>query len=77
MINDDFRVVYEDLPTTIGGFVREKDDFHTIILNSRMTYMRNIETFNDEMDHIESGALNSTRSADSIETESHRRRNKT
>lgn len=71
----DTRVIYEDLPTTIGGCVKETDGFYTIVLNSRMTYERNQETYMDEIDHIATGALDSGKSADQIELISHRRVN--
>lgn len=66
-------MVYEDLPTTIGGCVKETDGFYTIILNSRMSHERNQESYLDEIDHIEHDALDQDRSADEIEMESHRR----
>ena len=69
----DTRVVYEDLPTTIGGCVKETDGFYTIILNSRMSHERNQESYLDEIDHIEHNAFDQDRSADEIEMESHRR----
>lgn len=71
----DTRVIYEDLPTTIGGCVKETDGFYTIILNSRMSHERNQETYMDEIDHIATGALDSDQSADQIELISHRRVN--
>ena len=74
MINDDFRVVYEDLPTTIGGFVREHDDFHTIILNSRMAYCQNVKSYDEEIWHIENEDLDRNETVDQIETRSHRRK---
>ena len=70
----DTRVIYEDLPTTIGGCVKETDGFYTIILNSRMSHERNQESYLDEIDHIEHNALDQDRSADIIELESHERR---
>jgi len=73
MIDDDFRVVYQDLPTTIGAFVREHDDFHTIILNSRMAYCQNVKSYDEEMWHIENDDLNCNEPVDRIEMRSHRR----
>ena len=73
MIDGDFNVILQDLPTTIGGLIREQEDHYTIILNSRMTHERNQKSYLDEMDHIATGALNSDQSADQIELESHRR----
>lgn len=69
----DTRVIYEDLPTTIGGCVKETDGFYTIILNSRMTYERNQETYRHEQRHIDNGNLDCECTADQIETEAHRR----
>lgn len=74
MIESDYKVVLKDMPTTIGGLVKETDGFYTIVLNSRMTSERNRESFADETDHITTGALDSERAADRIELESHRRR---
>ena len=73
MIDGDYNVILRDLPTTIGGLVREQEDYYTIILNSRMTHERNRESYLDEMDHIATGALNSDQSADQIEMDSHKR----
>lgn len=70
---DDTRIVYKDLPTTIGGCIKEQDGFYTIILNSRMTRERNIESYLDEMDHIVTGAIDQTISADKIELGSHKK----
>ena len=72
-MNDDFKIVYEDLPTTISGFTKETDGFYTIVLNSRMTFEQNRKTYADETDHIDSRAFDSEQSADQIEMESHRR----
>lgn len=69
----DTKVLYDDLPATIGGYVKETDGFYDIILNSRLTHERNQETYKDEIDHIATGALDSEQSADRIESESHRR----
>lgn len=69
----DSYVILKDLPTTIGGYVREKDGFYTIVLNSRMARNRQLRAYRDEIDHIKTGALDQERSADQIEMESHRR----
>ena len=73
-MNDDFKVIYKDLPTTIGGFTKETDGFYTIVLNSRMTFEQNRKTYTDEADHIDSKAFDSEQSADQIEMESHGRK---
>ena len=69
----DSYVILKDLPTTISGYVREKDGFYTIVLNSRMARNRQLRAYRDEIDHIKTGALNQERPADQIEMESHRR----
>ena len=70
----DFKVIYEDLPTTIGGFVQETDGYFTIVLNSRKAYDDNLKTYAEELYHIEHDDLHSDRRVDRIERESHRRR---
>ena len=69
----DFKVIYEDLPTTIGGFVKETDGFYDIVLNSRLSYSDNMKTYEHELYHIEHDDLHSDRRVDRIERESHRR----
>lgn len=46
------KVVYENLPTTIGSFVKETDGFYTIVLNARMSYEDQIRHYRHEMQHI-------------------------
>ena len=68
------RVILKDMPTTIGGCVKKTDDFYTIILNSRMTFERNRQSYLDEIDHIDSQDLDRECTADQIEMEAHRRK---
>lgn len=72
-MNNDIKVILQDLPTTISGFVKETDNFYTIVLNSRMTYERNKETYKHEQCHINNGDLDRECTADQIEAEAHRR----
>ncbi len=72
-MNSNTRVILKDLPTTIGGCVKKQDDFYTIILNSRMTFEHNQESYLDEIIHIDDQAFDKTSTADEIELESHRR----
>ena len=72
-MNNDIRVIFQDLPTTISGFVREKDDFYTIVLNSRMTHERNQKTYKHEQHHIDNDDFNRDCSIEQIELEAHRR----
>ncbi len=69
----DTRVIYEDLPTTIGGCVKETDGFYTIILNSRMTREQNKETYVHEQFHIDNGDFDREHAAGKIENEAHGR----
>ena len=73
IINDDYRVIYEDMPTTVKAFIKETDGFYNIVLNPRLTHEANIKSFADEMDHIVNKAFDSKLSADQIESKSHRR----
>lgn len=73
-MNSNIRIILQDLPTTIGGFVREKDGFYTIVLNSRMTHERNQETYRHEQRHIDNGDLDRECTADQIENELHQKR---
>ena len=72
-MNNDIKVILQDLPTTISGFVKETDDFYTIVLNSRMTYERNKETYKHEQRHIDNGDFDKECSVDQIELENCRR----
>lgn len=76
MNDEQYNVIFRNLPTTIGGFVKKQDDFYTIILNARMTRERNQESFMDEIDHIQADALDSELTADQIELMSHSRKEK-
>lgn len=74
MIRDDFKVIYEDLPTTIKAFIKETDGFYDIVLNSRMAYNQNVKSYYEEMWHIKNNDLDRKETADRIETRSHRRK---
>ena len=73
MIRDDFKVIYEDLPTTIKAFIKETDGFYDIVLNSRMAYNQNVKSYDEEMWHIKNNDLDQDETVDRIETKSHRR----
>jgi len=51
---DNYNVIYENLPVSINGFTMHdaEDDFFTVVLNSKMSYMTNLETFKHELQHI-------------------------
>lgn len=67
---------YEALPYTVGGFVKETcepdGDYYTIILNSRLSYERQCDTFAHEIEHIKNDDFHSERSVAEIENERHR-----
>ena len=71
---NDPNVVLKDLPTTVGGFVKEQDGYYTIVLNARMTHERNMLTYIDETYHIDNRDFARDCTADQIESESHRRK---
>lgn len=70
-MKNDFNVKLLDLPTTIGGFVKETDDYYTIVLNSRMTFEHNKQTYKEETYHIDNNDLDRDCTVDQIETEAH------
>lgn len=74
MIRDDFKVIYEDLPTTIKAFIKETDGFYDIVLNSKMSYCQNVKSYDEEIWHIENEDLDRNETVDQIETRSHRRK---
>lgn len=60
------------LPYTIGGYViKDINDTYTIILNSKLSYERNIESYMHELNHIYNGDYEKDCSADSIEYQAH------
>lgn len=61
-----------DLPTTVGGFiVHNQDDSYTIVLNSKLTWEDNMESYIHELKHLCEGDLDSSLPADLIEMLSH------
>ena len=74
-MNEDFNVVMQDLPTTIGGFTKETDGYYTIVLNSRMTHERNQQSYIHEKGHIDSMDFDRERNIDQIEKKADERRN--
>lgn len=65
-------VQYLDLPCTIHGLVRENvDDSYTIILNSRDTRERNLQTYIHELNHLLHGDLEKI-DVQAVEAEAHK-----
>ena len=55
-MKEDKRTLLLDLPTTVHGFVIGKDD-PTVILNARLTHEMNVDTYEHELDHIDTDAF--------------------
>lgn len=70
-MSEDCKVVLLDLPTTISGFVREVDGYKTVVLNSRMAYASQCDTYRHELEHIEHDDLHKDLPADQIEAAAH------
>lgn len=67
-----FNTVLYELPTTVGGFVvHNQDDSYTIVLNSRLSWEDNMESYIHELRHLEKRDLESSLPADVIEMFSH------
>lgn len=57
MVKD--RVILQDLPTSVRGFVFQGEDGEpVIVVNSRLTREQNQKTFRHEKNHIERNELN-------------------
>lgn len=53
------RVILQDLPTSVRGFVfQDADGEPVIVVNSRLTREQNQKTFRHEKDHIDRNELN-------------------
>ena len=53
------RVILQDLPTSVRGFVFQGEDGEpVIVVNSRLTREQNQKTFRHEKNHIERNELN-------------------
>lgn len=68
---ENIRTVLCDLPTDIKGYVLRKDDFFTIVLNSRLDYQQNIKTFMHESSHIIENDFDSNKKASELEIYAH------
>ena len=66
------RVIYQDLPVTVRGFVCMIDGYYTIVINARMSRPMQEMTYHHEMEHIRSGDFDRQGCADAIERERHK-----
>lgn len=58
VMNENVRIIYQDLPCGIRGFVKKlPDEFYAIVLNSRLTREQNIHSLQHELEHIKNGDL--------------------
>ena len=70
---DNYSTIYQNLPYKIKGFAvyNSKEDYYTIVLNSRLSYDQNIKTFIHELKHINNDDFSSYLTATAIETLAH------
>ena len=55
---DENRVILQDLPTSVRGFVYQGDDGDpVIVVNARLTREQNRKTYDHERDHIARGDM--------------------
>ena len=72
---NDIITVLADLPTTVGGYtLRDHGGGYTIVLNSRMSRERQLDTDRHELEHIRHDDFSSSLSVDLIEIHAHQRR---
>ena len=69
---NDYRVILQDLPTTIRSYcVESPDGFHTIVLNARMSREQNRRGYDHEIAHIMHDDFSALESVDAIECRAH------
>ena len=68
-----YNTIYLNLPYKIKGFCayNSSEDFYTIVLNSRLSYAQNIETYIHELKHIRNNDFYSNLSVNELETLAH------
>lgn len=67
---DEVPTIYLDMPATVYGYTILQDGCYTIVLNSRLSHERNLETYLHELSHIKNGDYEAG-SADIIELFAH------
>lgn len=65
-MEDDINIIMCDLPCSIDGY-------YTIILNSRLSHERNMQTYQHELDHINREELGAKSDVDLLEFRAHER----
>ena len=67
-----YRAVLADMPAAVPAYsIHGPDGYTTIVINSRMNYEKQCESYKHEVNHIESDDFDSKRSADEIERDRH------
>lgn len=69
---DDIKVIYMDIPTTIRSYVINRNDFYTIVLNSRLSSEQNNISYEHELRHIKNGDYEKKCSVNMIEFMAHK-----
>ena len=73
-MEDDINIIMCDLPCSIGGHTYKSiDGYYTIILNSRLSHERNMQTYQHELDHINREELGAKSDVDLLEFRAHER----
>lgn len=70
---DNYQTIYLNLPCKIKGFAvyNTCEDFYTIVLNSRLSYAQNVETYLHELKHIKNDDFYSELTVNQLETLAH------
>lgn len=72
-MTDDIFIRFFDMPTTIRGYtVANQDGSYTVVLNSRISWEQQKETYAHEVGHIKRGDFERQCSADLIEIFAHK-----
>lgn len=69
---DNIRTILADLPYSIKGYTIYKDDYYTIVLNSKLSYEQNRESYEHEVDHINKKDFTSILPVGMIEVQAHK-----
>lgn len=71
-MTQDVNVILVDMPSRISAYTVCNIDFsYTVVLNSRLSYEKQLNAYHHEMNHIENGDYDKQSSADLIECYTH------
>ena len=70
---DNYNVIYENLPVSVNGFTMHdtQDDFFTVVLNAKLSFISNVETFIHELKHITNDDFVRFKNVGQIENKAH------